>query len=138
MADNKRVQVKIGKETYKTEVVFQNHSIKADEPKEMGGTDLGPSPGELFLSSAGTCAAITIRMYANRKEWDLESVQVDMELLAKEDEDGRYTLMRECIILNGTLDEKQRARLIQIAGRCPVAKMIKGRVLIESEEIVKS
>jgi len=138
MSENKRVQVKIGKETYKTEVVFQNHTIITDEPAAMGGTDLGPSPSELFLSAAGTCAAITIRMYANRKDWDLTSVQVDMELLSKEDEDGHYTLMRECIILTGELDEKQRARLIQIAGKCPVAKMIKGRVLIESEEIINS
>ena len=138
MSENKRVQVSIGKETYKTEVQFKSHSLIADEPEELGGSNLGPTPGELFLSAAGTCAAITIRMYANRKEWNLDSVRVDMELLNKEDEEGAYTLMQECIVLEGDLDEKQRARLIQIAGKCPVAKMIKGRVKIESEEIKTS
>lgn len=135
MAENKRVQVKIGKERFKTEVFFEQHSLVADEPVSVGGSDLGPTPGELFLSSLGTCAAITIRMYADRKEWDLQNVHIDLNLETKEDEDGKYTLVTECIRLEGNLDEKQINRLLDIATKCPVARVVKGRVITKSELI---
>ncbi|MEL6988763.1 MAG: OsmC family protein [Bacteroidota bacterium] len=137
MAENKRVQVKIGKEHFKTEVIFEKHVLIADEPISIGGGDLGPTPGELFLSSLGTCAAITIRMYADRKAWDLQSVHIDLNLESKEDEQGEYTLVTECIRLEGKLDEKQTTRLLNIATKCPIARVVKGRVITKSELVSK-
>lgn len=128
----KEVQVKIGKEKYKTEVQIAPHTLLADEPVTLGGQDLGPNPGELFLSSLGTCKAITLRMYADRKEWPLESVEVHLVLHEREGENRDTTRIACDIKLIGNLDDEQRKRLMMIADKCPVHKMLSNPIVIES------
>ncbi|MBE2271060.1 MAG: OsmC family protein [Anaerolinea sp.] len=117
---------------YKTLIETRNVTAVADEPLEEGGTNLGPTPRELLLGALGACAAITARMYALRKGWALEGVEVSvsMDKLKAADYPG-YTgssenvnEFRQMIHFKGDLTDEQRERLLQIAGKCPVHRIL--------------
>ncbi len=92
--------------------------ILADEPVDFGGLGSGPSPHQLVASGLAACTTMTLRMYARRKGWPLESVRVFV-VHSGPVHGGRDRFARE-IILEGTLDDDQRRRLLEIADRCPV------------------
>lgn len=131
----KSVIIKIGKEPYKTEIHIPPHVIIADEPKEVGGNDLGPAPTELLLSSLGTCKAITVRMYADRKKWDLEAVEISLSINKQKGELQDTHFIKCHIRLDGDLNEEQRRRLLTIADKCPVHKILSNPIVIESNII---
>ena len=97
-----------------------------DEPGELGGADSGPDPYGLLLSSLGACKAITAMMYARRKGWALDAMELD---LSHERADGHETI-DVTFRLIGDLDDAQRARIIEIAGKCPVEKTITGELKV--------
>jgi len=127
MADNK-VSVQIGKENYSTRVKMRQHELISDEPKDIGGADLGPKPSELLAASLGACMAITMRMYAERKEWPLEEVKVELSLETEEVEHDGITATRNVfqakVILKGNLDEAQEKRIRLIGTKCPIHKLL--------------
>ncbi len=126
------ITVKIGREHYKTEIEVAQHQLHADEPTEVGGTDLGPSPTELLLSSVGTCKAMTVRMYADRKAWDLATVEISLSLSEQRTDLQKTTFVHCHIRLTGNLDDAQKQRLLTIADRCPVHKILTSPIVIES------
>lgn len=126
------VSVSIGKEKYTTQVKMGQHELVADEPTDLGGQDLGPAPTQLLLSSLGTCKAITMRMYADRKEWPLESVEVLLSAETVPSNQQQTTYIRCTIKLHGDLDEKQKARIYKIAEKCPIHKLLTNPIVIES------
>jgi len=119
------------KELYRIEIKSPTgNTIIADEPIEVGGKDLGFSPKELLISALAACTSATLRMYADRKEWDLKEVNVDIE--QERDETANKTIIKRKLHLTGNLDETQRARLISVANSCPVHKILTNPIEIET------
>lgn len=110
----------IGKTAYQTTITNSKHTLIADEPKELNGTDLGPTPEELLMMSLASCTAITLRMYADRKQWNLDELNVEITMSKAADK----TTFERKLIAKGELNEEQQNRLLQIAKACPVHKIL--------------
>ncbi|MGF1503227.1 MAG: alpha/beta fold hydrolase [Paracoccaceae bacterium] len=116
------------------------HFLRADEPASHGGSDLGPSPYELVSAGLGACTAMTIRMYARRKDWPLANVTVDVrhnkihaeDCAECETKDGKIDVFHREIQLEGDLTDDQLRRLLEIADRCPVHRTLESEVRIET------
>jgi putative redox protein len=107
---------------YEHEIEIREHRLIGDEPESRGGTDKGPTPTELLAASLASCTAITIEMYADRKEWDLGQVEVEVDFTESEKEmPAEFDVQ---IRVPAQLDEDQRRRVLRIAGKCPVHKAI--------------
>jgi len=110
------------------EITAGAHHLRSDEPASAGGTDSGPTPYDLLLASLGSCTSMTIAMYARRKRWPLERVTVSLrhsrvhaeDCAACDTQEATLTVIDRNIALDGPLGEDQRARLLEIANRCPV------------------
>lgn len=103
----------------------------ADVPEDMGGTDLGPSPSQLLLSSIAGCKLMTMQMYAKRKSWQVEKIEIDLEYETLEDK----TVFYQDITIQSDLGEKETERLLRIAERCPIARLVKGEVEFQEKTI---
>lgn len=138
MASPREVAVRVEASGFRAEVSAGGHTLVADEPISFGGTDQGPTPYDLLAAALGTCTAMTIRMYAARREWPLESVTVRLAHERVHEEDceecegksvGIDRLTR-VIELDGDLTEEQREGLIRVADRCPVGQTLERGVTI--------
>lgn len=109
----------------------RGHRWLADEPLEAGGANEGPSPTTLLLSALGACTAITVRMYAARKSWPLAGVEVQLEFNPEgAPAEGNDILRR--IALRGQLTDEQRERLLDVANKCPLHRLLTGRTRIHT------
>lgn len=124
------VQTLLGNQDYTAANTNETHHWKVDEPLEIGGNNEGPNPYELLLSALSSCSAITMKMYAKRKEWPMEGAEISCELV-KSAPDAPYSIRRKIKII-GPLEEDQIERLIQIANLCPVHKMLNQNTFIET------
>jgi len=119
----------LGTVPYAVTVRLGHHTLTADEPASAGGGDAGPSPFGLLLSSLGACTAITLRMYAERKQWPLEGVHVRLTYRWEGD---APRIDRE-LSLEGALDAEQRARCAEIAEKTPVTRALKRGIVITTK-----
>lgn len=140
MQTDHQVVVNLGEDGYTTTVSNGRHTFLADEPSSVGGQDLGPTPYDLLLASLGTCTAMTLRMYSNRKKWDLKEITVHLshgkdyavDCESCEDDKSKIDVITKSIEVDGNLDESQKNRLLEIADRCPVHRTIMGKIEIRS------
>ncbi len=135
------VVVHTGREHYRTDVYAGTHVLVADEPQNTGGGNTGPSPYGLLTGALGACTAITLRMYADRKQWPLEAVTVHLkhekihasDCASCETREGKLDRFEREIELLGDLDAEQQRRLLEIANKCPVHQTLRSsEVLIET------
>ena len=115
---------------YATELTVGGHRLRADEPADKGGADTGPTPTQILLSALGACTSITLRMYAERKQWPVTAIHVDLSYAKRSP--GKTVIARK-VHVEGNLDDEQRARLLQIANACPVHKILTGTIEIPTE-----
>jgi len=140
-SEGAQVAVHTGAEGFRTDVAAGKHHLVADEPESYGGTDLGPSPYDFLMTSLGACTSMTLRMYADRKGWPLTGATVRLEhskIHVRDCEDcetegGRVDQITRVLTLEGDLDEVQRARLLEIADKCPVHRTLHNEVKVRTE-----
>jgi putative redox protein len=141
MASNE-VVVRTGATGYRAEVSARGHTLVADEPVALGGTDEGPTPYDLLAAALGTCTAMTIRMFADRRGWPLEGVTVrlthsrehKLDCEACEARPVGIDQFARTIELAGELTEEQRAGLLRVADRCPVGQTLERGIRIVPAE----
>ena len=107
----------------------RKHRLTADEPEDLGGDDMGPSPQELLAASLASCTAITMEMYAKRKGWNVDGLEVDCEYTPAER--GCVTRFQLVMRMPPHLDEDQVERLQVIAAKCPVHRTLEGEVAFD-------
>lgn len=120
----------------RTEIMASGHALVADEPESVGGTNSGPTPYDLLSAALGACSSITMRMYADRKDWPLEEATIYLEHTKIHAEDcahcdtkeGKLDRITREIEIRGSLDEAQRERLVEIANRCPVHRTLHSEI----------
>jgi len=110
-------------------VEIRHHTLTADEPKDEGGEDAGPSPQELLAGSLASCTAITMEMYAQRKGWDIGEVVVDVDY--EPAQRGSPTKFHMTVQLPKELPQEQQQRLMQIVAKCPVHRTLEGEVMFD-------
>jgi putative redox protein len=107
------------------------HAMLVDEPPERGGTDTGPRPTQLLAASLAGCIAITVEMYADRKEWDVGAIEVDVDVAYDGPVPSTYAV---ALKLPSDLSEEQRRRLLVVAAKCPVHKVLVGAATVTVSE----
>jgi putative redox protein len=125
-----KVTASIQKENYKTSIISGGKNVVADEPHDMGGQNLGFTPSELLASSLASCTAITLRMYAERKKWDLAEAMIEVTFENEPKQNVSNITMN--IRLFGNLDQTQRDRLLEIAHKCPIHRILQRPIEIHT------
>jgi putative redox protein len=126
------ITAKIGIEKYKCTVEWRHGRFITDEPESSGGKDLGPDPYTLLLSSLATCTLATLRMYIDRKGWDVPEIAVAINMYREIKEEKNITTISRDLNFISPVTEEQRERLIQIAKVCPISKILEGEIHIRT------
>src|SRR5262245_19753796 len=113
---------------YRTEIVTGHHKVTADEGPALGGKDVGPGPYELLTSALAACTAITLRMYAERKQWPVTAVHADVHFVREGDKQH----IDRVLTIEGAVDAEQKKRMVEIAERTPVTLTLKGGLEIRT------
>ncbi len=130
--ENPKATTVLTNKNYLAESKMRHHFATIDEPVNLGGDDNAPTPIEYLLTAIGSCVAITLRMYAERKGWNLGKISVDVSQKTENTDEGVVKSLVETISFENDITDDQRKRLLNIAGKCPVVKMVKGETLVES------
>lgn len=141
-AEGEEVVVRGPVEGFRVQIDAAGHPLVADEPRSMGGTDTGPGPYGLLLAGLGACTTLTLRMYADHKKWPLERADVRLRHSKVHVRDGQSAAegkgtkldhIERQLHLLGPLDETQRARLLEIANKCPVHRTLESDIIVKTE-----
>lgn len=138
--DPRIVTVHGGPVGFAQEIAVGRHRLSGDEPISDGGTDTGPNPYDLLLAALGSCTSMTVTMYARRKQWPLEAVTVRLrhskihaaDCESCETREGPLDHIDRDLELVGPLSEEQRARLLEIANKCPVHRTLTSEIDIQT------
>jgi putative redox protein len=129
---DKPVHAVIGTEKYQCSVEWRNGKFISDEPVSGGGKDLGPDPFTLLMSSVASCVLVTLRMYIDRKNWDIPSLKVNVNMYQEKVNDIATTIIDRDLILGENVTDEQKIKLQEIASHCPVSKILEGNIKIRT------
>lgn len=123
------ISATIKNELYVTEIYSENNTILSDEPLSNGGQDKGFNPFELLASSLASCTCITLKMYANRKQWSINQIHVTVTITS----DLNQTNFERNISFVGEINDEQKKRLLVIANSCPVHKILNNSIQVQTK-----
>jgi len=132
---DQEVKVSLSGLPYQVSIDARDHRWLADEPTEAGGDDTGPQPGELLLSSLGSCTAITVKMYADRKKWPVDNIEIELRFNSDAKPDPLTTVIDMDIHFTGNLSTEQVERLQQIARSCPIHKVLSHPIIMNTKVV---
>ncbi len=121
----------IGTQTYLCTIQWRNGTLIMDEPESIGGQDLGPDPYSTLLASLAGCTLSTLRMYINRKGWEIPEIKVSLNM-SKNEDDELETIISRTIDFSNEISAEQKERLLLIAEKCPVSKILKNKITINT------
>jgi putative redox protein len=125
-----QVNATIGKAHYATTITTATNTLVADEPVVHGGAAAGLAPEELLAASLASCTSITLRMYADRKQYAVDSIEVNV--VVARDNSLNFTSIERKITIHGNITEDERTRLLEIANKCPVHKILSNQITINT------
>jgi len=125
---------------FRTDVEVGGHHLVVDEPIAVGGADQGPTPYEMLLAALGACTAMTLRIYADKRKWPLERARVTLQHRKVHAQDcvdcdtkvAKMDVVERVLFLDGTLTEEQKAKLVEIAERCPVHQTLRSKIQVNT------
>ena len=121
----------IGSQKYLCTIIWRNGKFIMDEPENIGGQDLAPDPYTALLASLASCTLSTLRMYIDRKEWNIPEINISLNMSQESNPDLETTISRE-ITFSSEVPQEQKERLLTIAEKCPVSKILKSKVTINT------
>lgn len=121
----------IGTQKYLCNITWRKGSFFMDEPKSIGGGDVGPDPYTALLASLASCTLVTLRMYIDKKEWDIPEICINLNMSQENNPELTTTITRD-ITFPKTVEEDLKQRLLIIAEKCPISKILKSQVLINT------
>jgi len=127
----KDIQGKIGTQKYKCSIVWRKGTFFMDEPTSIGGKDLGPDPYTALLASLASCTLSTLRMYIDRKGWDIPAINITLNMSQETDTKVTTTVTRS-ISFPTPIEDDIKKRLLIIAEKCPVSKILKNQIVINT------
>lgn len=125
----KNIEGQIGTQKYLCTINWRNGQLIMDEPESIEGKDLGPDPYSILLASLAGCTLSTLRMYIDRKGWDIPEIKISLNLSQKNNPDLETIITRD-ITFSNIVDEETKKRLLIIAEKCPVSKILKNKITI--------
>jgi len=132
MSTKTKILAGIGHEHYVTKLSMRGHLLVADEPVDNGGKDAGPTPSELVLAGLAACTASTLRMYIDRKDWEVERIDLELSIQTEKTETGQISRIDRVINITGNITDEQKARLLEIADKCPVHRLLTNPIEIKT------
>ena len=135
MATETKIQASIGRERYKTQINIRGHELTGDELPDNGGNDIGPTPHEFVLAGLAACTASTLRMYVDRKGWPVDNILIGVSLFKEKTSEGLVSHISRTIQIEGGVDEVQKQRMIEIADKCSIQRMLTSPIIIKTQLI---
>ncbi len=125
------IEGKIGTQKYVCTISWRQGTMLMDEPESLGGNNLGPDPFSTFLASLAGCTLSTLRMYIDRKGWDIPEINISLNL-QQDSNPGLETTISRAIAFPTSISDEQRERLLVIADKCPISKILKNKINIST------
>ena len=135
MKDTLHVNGTLGSENYLMEIKTTNHTVMVDEPESIGGSNQYPNPAQYLLSALASCTAITIKMYADNKKWNVGEINVDVKM--KEVISSGKTIKKivKAVQFENPLEDDQIERLLTIGSKCPISKLLEKPIEMEFQKL---
>ena len=125
------IEGSIGVQKYLCTISWRNGTLLMDEPESVGGQNIGPDPFSTLLASLAGCTLSTLRMYIDRKEWNIPEIKISLNL-SQETNEKLETKIYRTITFSSEVSEEQKERLLFISEKCPISKLLKGNITINT------